>query len=116
MADRSTTYQQTPLGRLIVTLAINILMFVGVLGGLVLAAQGFDELIFSDGQDLAIPGEEVHQLTIESTRDVFISSAGARDLILGFGLIVGTLWAVSAIKTYFTPSALDHEHSEPEQA
>ncbi len=67
------------------------LVFVGVLVGLAWMDEALPQAIYADGVDRAMPGDEVGELNILSTRELFINWEGMVRLGLGLGLILATL-------------------------
>jgi len=74
-------------------LLIALMMIVCILGGLVLINEGMENLLRVKGQDRAIPGDEVGELFVQSTRDVIINRESLLWIVLGLGLVGGSLYA-----------------------
>ena len=70
----------------------GLLLVLLLLGGLLLLQQGVEMIFVADGQDIALPGDEVGELEIVSTRHVSVEWAGIWRLAVGAGLIVGGLY------------------------
>ena len=69
----------------------GMVLVVVLLGGLLLLQQGVEMIFLADGQDIALPGDEVGELEVVSTRQVSVEWAGVWRLAAGTGLIVGGL-------------------------
>jgi hypothetical protein len=76
------------------------LITLGVMGGLFLIQGGAEKLFEPTGEDRAIPGDEVGELEIVSTRQVAIHWERVIQMLLGFGLVGMSLYGVRWLKTY----------------
>jgi len=77
-----------------VRLLSGILLAVGVLLGLWVIQQGLEDIFVIRGADLAIPGDDINELEVLSTREVVLKWNSALRIILGLGMIFVTMYVL----------------------
>jgi hypothetical protein len=88
-------------------------VLIGVSGGLILTQIGLESWLENRGSDLAIPGDEVGELEVVSTRRVVLTPAGTGQVLGGLGLTLGSLALAGYLRRRFAPL---YTPSEPVKA
>jgi hypothetical protein len=70
-----------------------------LIGSLLFIYYGLERLTQVTGQDLAIPGDEVGELEVVSTRQVRLQPIGILWIGIGIGFSLGALWLIKRINT-----------------
>lgn len=107
MAGGSTTlievlgYENELMNKIVLRLLLGGLLLGCTVGGLLLMQDGLTGVVYSDGTDRAIPGDEVGELFVEQTRIVIIDWEKVAEVLLGISLIIGGIYAADRLQTRF---------------